>query len=573
MIGTYLNAPYKDREKVKALGARWDPEQRQWYVPHGRDLAGFEPWLPVASALPAASVAVRPAPLVASEPPAPWALGSEDGGLAGAGSALPAAASLSLSQLLGGVTQAVAQAYRAGVWTRLEVVRADVRRGHVYLEAAERDMAGSTVAQARVTVWADTAQRIVPEFERATGVVLGAGIKLLVRARPQFHALYGLSLVVDAIDPAYTLGDLEAKRREIRQRLQREGLFDANRALPPPWDFNAVLVVAPEAAAGLGDFRAEAERLARHGLCEFVYAHSRFQGEGAPDEIRHALLAALDARAASGAPPFDAVVLIRGGGAVNDLAWLDDYALARCLCELPLPVYTGIGHERDRSVLDEVAQQAFDTPSKVIAGIEQRIAQRAVQAREHFAAVVQAARQQLAQARQGAEAALQGLQRHARQGLADSARQADATWAAVQRGTARQLALARQAVPTALAQVQAEARSQLREARQHSTTRLAQVLDHGRTDLARAREALDHTQAELARNARRSVAEARERSQALVREITGQGPEPTLRRGFAVVRDAATGRTLTAAAQARPGQALQVQFHDATVPATVPPSP
>lgn len=266
MSDTYLTTTLRDREAVKALGARWDSVRKRWYVPAGRDLTPFASWLPASNGNPVAEV-------------------SEDLAVRPRG--------ITLSGLLAGVAQAVSQAYRRGVWTLAEVVRADVRRGHVMLELAERATSGDAVAQARALIWADTANEIVPAFEKATGVVLGAGIKLLVRAKPTMHPLYGLSLVIDAIDPDYTLGDLEAKKREIRQRLQREGLFDANRKLPPPWDYTSVLVVAPEGAAGLGDFRAEAERLQRHGVCRFVYAFSRFQGEGAALEIRGALLARL----------------------------------------------------------------------------------------------------------------------------------------------------------------------------------------------------------------------------------------------------------------------------------------
>ena len=164
-------------------------------------------------------------------------------------------------------------------------------------------------------LWASTAATILPAFERATGVVLAAGIKLLVRAKPKVHAVYGLSLEIDAIGPEYTLGDLEAREREIRERLQREGVFDANRRLAAPWDFNAVLVVAPKGAAGLGDGHTEAQRLQRFGVCCFVDAHSRFQGESAPPPIRAALLQALD-DSQPGALP-DAVVIIRGADAVN----------------------------------------------------------------------------------------------------------------------------------------------------------------------------------------------------------------------------------------------------------------
>lgn len=229
-----------------------------------------------------------------------------------------------------------------------------MRNGHVYLELSERDNTGQPVAKARGMIWASTATRILPEFEQATGAVIGAGIKLLVRARPVFKAQYGFSLEIDAIDPEYTLGDLEARKKEIRARLQREGVFDSNRQLAPPWDYRLVLVVAPQDAAGLRDFRKEAERLAGFGICRFVYAHSRFQGEGAAREIVMTAIAALrgmggaastttatnEAGGAEGrgkGETPDAIVIIRGGGAVNDLAWLNDYELARFICDQTQP--------------------------------------------------------------------------------------------------------------------------------------------------------------------------------------------------------------------------------------------
>jgi len=242
MSETYLTAAYKDREQVKALGAKWDPTRKQWYVAPGRDLAPFAVWLPAADSQ--KTLSALPVTVLGS---AAETVGT-DLTLARSG--------ISLLQLLAGVAQAVAQAYQAGVWTRVEVVKADARKGMVYLELAERDASGTSLAQARGMIWAETANRIVPAFERATGVVLGAGIKLLVCAKPTAHPLYGMSLVIDAIDHDFTLGDLEARKREIRARLQREGLFDANRQLPQPWDYNAVLVVAPQGAAGLGDFQA-----------------------------------------------------------------------------------------------------------------------------------------------------------------------------------------------------------------------------------------------------------------------------------------------------------------------------
>ena len=543
MPETYLQTAYKDRERVKSLGARWDPARRQWYVPEGRDLAPFVTWLP----------AEQQTGLSTLENTASTEL------------ALPTKGT-SLSQLLAGVAQAVAQAYRSGEWVRVEVVKADVRRGHVYLELTERSPAGDALAQARAMIWADTANQIVPAFERATGVVLGAGIKLLLRAKPTFSAQYGLSLTVDAIDPDYTLGDLEAKKREIRARLQREGLTELNRSLPSPWDYNAVLVVAPQGAAGLGDFLAEADRLQRWGLCRFVVVHSRFQGEGAAAEVRWALLQAMADWNGPGQP--DAVVVIRGGGAVNDLAWLNDYDLARCICELPVPVLTGIGHERDRTVLDEVAHSSYDTPSKVIAGIEQLIVKRAHDARANHDTIIQAAEQALHRTRRAVEQYHAEIRANALLALRDGRERAARQFQAIRHDSLVKLEQARHAVPATMAEIAAEGRQTLHKARLGVGQRYVNVIDRGAQQAALARDRATQALDQVADAARRQVLDARTRAEATIREVTGQGPEKTLGRGFAVVR-AENGDTLTGAAAARQAGELQIEFRDGRLPARV----
>ncbi len=356
MANTYLTVPFKDKDAAKALGARWDGVQRQWFVPEGRELEPFSSWLPDRGVRSTVQVSLELSPpldrgLVVGTP----------------------RKGISLSSLLAGVSQAVAKAYRSGVWTLVEVVELRVNSGHVFLGVSERDAQGTILAKTSAVIWQSTANAILPEFERATGAQLAAGIKLLVRARPVFKPQHGFSIEIDAIDSEYTLGDLEAKKREIRERLQVEGVFSANKQLPRPWDFNSVLVVAPAGGAGLGDFQAEANRLEKFGICQFTYVFSRFQGESAAKEIGDALQVTLQNFETNGTNHPDAIVIIRGGGAVNDMAWLNDYDLARLICDTPIPVLTGIGHERDSTVLDEVANLKFDTPSKVIAGIEQVI--------------------------------------------------------------------------------------------------------------------------------------------------------------------------------------------------------
>ena len=200
--------------------------------------------------------------------------------------------------------------------------------------------------------------------------MLRTDIKILCLARVRFDVLYGLDLIIEDVDPAFTLGDLAAKLRRIRERLTQERLYDLNRRLPAPAEFVRVAVISPETSAGLGDFRREADRLQAAGLCDFSFFPATFQGMEAPSSLRTAVNEVL---AAHRQRPFNALAIIRGGGSVTDLAWLDDLELARLVCRCPVPVFTGIGHERDDTILDEVAHRRFDTPSKVALHITQAI--------------------------------------------------------------------------------------------------------------------------------------------------------------------------------------------------------
>lgn len=573
MANTYLTTTFQERLEVKALGARWDADLRQWYVPDGRDLAPFAKWLPDGGggSSMSSSTAVTTQPF-------------ESGSLT-----VPGKKGVSLSSLLAGVSMAVAQAYKTGVWTLVEVVELRISNGHVFLGVSERDAHGTVLAKASAAIWQSTANIILPAFERATGAQLAPGIKLLVRARPVFKVQHGFSLEIDAIDSEYTLGDLEARKREIRERLQAEGVFTANKQLPAPWDFNHVLVVAPEGGAGLGDFQAEANRLDRFGVCRFTYAYSRFQGEGAAKEICDALHAALDAWAATGAEQPDAVAIIRGGGAVNDLAWLNDYDLARYICDLPIPVLTGIGHERDGTVLDEVANTKFDTPSKVIAGIEQVIARRATEAKANYLQVSTVAgnvvqsvrakadslnttirtesRRHLALGKQETAGLLAGIRLESLQVIRSAAEQSRDAFQAVKTEALTQLADAKRDVPALWAQIHLGTKYVIQAAAAQNEGLVGAILDRARRDAARARQGAEDALGAVGTSARHLVKEAGARSEALMREITGQGPEKTLNRGFALVRSR-DGKPVTRAAHAVDGDALEIQFQDGRIVAT-----
>lgn len=564
MANTYLSVDFKEKEAAKALGARWDGSQRRWYVPEGRELAPFAQWLPDGDT-------TLPAPIFSRQ-------------------LTPVGKGVSLSSLLAGVSQAVAQAFKAGVWVLVEVVELRTNGGHVYLGVSERDAGGAVLAKSSAVIWQSTANTILPEFERTTGAQLAPGIKLLVRARPVFKSQYGFNLEVDAIDPEYTLGDLEARKREIRERLQAEGVFDANKRLTAPWDYNAVLVVAPAGAAGLGDFQAEANRLVQCGVCHFIYAFSRFQGEGAAKEVCDSLQTATVQWAIKRGGQPDAVVIIRGGGAVNDLAWLNDYDLARFICDLQIPVLTGIGHERDSTVLDEVAHLKFDTPSKVIAGIEQLIAHRAAQAKTNFeqinnqiyrhlqavksevaaldVAVRSEAQRHVVQGRQSIARLSTDIRMGSMQQVRSTSEQSRDTLQEVKTQALAQLAAVRQEVPVYWTQITQGARHALKTRAVSMQALMSCVSEQARRDVVQANEAAGGALALVDSTARLQVLAAATRSEALMREITGQGPEKTLRRGFALVRDP-SGRPITRAAQTASGATIEIQFSDGPLAAVI----
>ena len=284
--------------------------------------------------------------------------------------------SVTLSTYLNNVQQVIKTHCADAIWVRAEITNCSSKGGHYYLELAEKDPdTHQRIAATKAIIWQFVARRIIIKFEQETGIKFGKDLNVLVKLKASFSPEYGFSLNIEDIDSNFTVGDIAKKYLEIRNRLISEGLIDLNRALPTPFDFEQVLVIAPENAAGLGDFKKDADALEMAGVCHFVYHHCLFQSTQAPIAIQQTLKTALKAWSESTVSPPDAIVIIRGGGAVNDLAYLNDYDLAALLCKRKVPVWVGIGHERDKTILDEVAHRSFDTPSKVIAGIRNVIVQ------------------------------------------------------------------------------------------------------------------------------------------------------------------------------------------------------
>ena len=232
------------------------------------------------------------------------------------------------------------------------------RSGHCYLELIEKDGQGVTIARVGAAIWANKYRTLYYDFQRATGQTLASGMKVLVNVTATYHRLYGMKVIINDIDPNYTLGDMARQRQEIINRLKAEGILDMNKELPWPEVPQRIAIISAEGAAGYGDFMNQLQGNP-YGLqfypCLF---HAVMQG----DQTVPTVLGALD-RINRHIDLFDCVVIIRGGGSTSDLNSFDNYDLASSVAQFPIPVIVGIGHERDVTVLDDVASIRVKTPT------------------------------------------------------------------------------------------------------------------------------------------------------------------------------------------------------------------
>lgn len=267
---------------------------------------------------------------------------------------------LSLFELNALVRKSVKLCLPDEYWVQAEL--SDVRTnysGHCYLEFVQKDPRGNAlVAKARGMVWSNIYSMLKPYFERETGQAFTSGIKVLVKVTVDFHELYGYSLTVIDIDPAYTLGDMARRRKEIIRRLEEEGVLTLNKELEMPLLPQRVAVISSATAAGYGDF---CNQLLNNADGLVFYPHL-FAAVMQGDKVEASVIAALNAIYKE-VDRWDVVVIIRGGGATSDLSGFDTYDLAANCAQFPLPIITGIGHERDDTVIDMVSHTRVKTPT------------------------------------------------------------------------------------------------------------------------------------------------------------------------------------------------------------------
>lgn len=277
--------------------------------------------------------------------------------------------SISLKELLARLRAVVSESFDSLYWVRADIsdLREDASRGHCYLELVEKKDGKLIEAKVRASIWAGTYRILKPYFFQETGQFLSTGMKVLVQVSLTFHEQFGLSCVIHDIDPTFTLGDIARKRQETIAQLKEDGVWDMNKSLDLPMLIQRIAVISSSSAAGYEDFCNQLRNSGRNYYYSTTLFPAVVQGEHAADSV----VAALD-RIYDRIEEFDVVVIIRGGGATTDLLAFDEYSIAASVAQFPLPVLTGIGHERDESVTDMVAHTRCKTPTAVAAFILDR---------------------------------------------------------------------------------------------------------------------------------------------------------------------------------------------------------
>ena len=505
----YLDCPYSEKDQVKQLGARFNGAVKKWYIPAGLEIEPFARWLPTDFL---ASQSIDATSNVTNDTD-----------------------NLSLYELLTQIKQGIEQQHSQRYWVRAEIISLSARQ-HVYLELSDYAENGQEIAKVRAMIWQNRADSLLNKFEQQAGMPFAAGIKVLLQAVVTFHPLYGLALEVVDIDPSFTLGELAAKIQKIRQQLQQEGIYAQNRQLAQPQEFCKVAVIAPPQAAGLGDFRSQADVLQQHHLCEFHYYAAPFQGDSITEQIPAVLTQINQAHKTE---QFDAIVMIRGGGAKADLYQLNEYAIAKAICTAKLPVIVGIGHERDETLLDEVANHRCHTPSLVISHIVSTIIQNARSAQQAWQWIQHTANTHLQQAKVNSYQHYRDIRERALARLHDSR---------------QQLTILQQSL-------QQVARQQIRQAHITNQAIYSFVREQALQQLSNSRQQLDALQQSVHNSHQQQLQISRHQIKSLLEQVLLGDPQHIVQRGYVIVKNN-KNEPLTSKASALRQTQLVLQFKD-----------
>lgn len=427
-----------------------------------------------------------------------------------------------------------------GRWVVAELSDFRMHGPHAYGQLIEKDVSGRTVAKMQATIWGNVLQNIMAKFRQTTGQNITTGMKVMLRLTATHSELYGLAANVSDIDPSYTLGDMERLRREILDTLRREGVYDANKSVPLPDAPQRIAVISAAGAAGYGDFT---DQLASAGYAFYpLLFQANMQGDRTVPTILHALDLIEETE-----DFWDCVVIIRGGGATSDLNSFDNLQLARRVATFPLPIIVGIGHERDNTVLDYIANTRCKTPTAVAAFLNDRLATAEARAEELMKIVAERTRSMLnvEERRLSQAAAMIPVLAPAR--IQREHHRLDVLQAGLQQTATRMIN-----------------RENMRLS--DITTRLA---GNSSAILSAQKARLSSIPDYIKGAARQRTAIETNRLDAMERLIKVLSPEATLRRGYSITR--VDGHALRSAANIPPGTVIETVLPDGTFTSTIMP--
>ena len=447
---------------------------------------------------------------------------------------------LSLDELQTLIRQGIDKAHPLPYWVTAEISEKKVNvSGHCYLELVEKGGANHVPkAKALAVIWRSQYAMIASYFRSATGQELQTGMKVLVKVVVSYHALYGLSLQITDIDPTYTLGDMERQRLETIQKLQEDGVYDMNRELLLPCVMQRIAVVSSSRAAGYQDFMRELS-VGTYRF-EVTLFEAFMQGNGAEDSIVEAL-----GRAAERYEEFDVLVMIRGGGSQSDLGCFNSYRLCSYLAQFPLPVLTGIGHDKDQSVADLVAAVALKTPTAVAVSLKDRMEQFEAELDASYRWLSEATRSLLHSETERLERAMTALNRLSELGVRTALFRMEQYRDALRHAVAA--TIERQG-----------ARVELSSTRLHHATRF--VFSNGLLRIDHLREMLVQRCRDFLNDRSKSLALLEER-------IAAHDPRRILELGFAIVRG--KGRRVADSEALQVGDTIEVEMKNRKLEAVV----
>jgi len=428
-------------------------------------------------------------------------------------------------------------------WVSAEIIGLKVSRGHCYLQLAEKDELGSTPkAEFRGIIWSYNFERISNRFFRSTGSPLREQMQVLIQVEVQYHERYGLSLLVQDIDPAYTLGQLEMERRETVEKLRKAGIYDRNKQLELPAALQRIAVISAEDSKGYEDFITRLNTNAYGYTFHITLYTSLLQGDLAAGDIVAKLQRI---KADTLTKQYDAVAIVRGGGGASSLECFNNYFLAEAIATLPLPVITGIGHQANKSVADEVAHTDRMTPTDVANFLIEHQTAYEGEMESLWEQIRELSVETITLQKEFLQSAVTTLQREVRQGISDELRRTD-----------QQSFALRHLLQSVLLREQNDLQQAILQL--HRETRQFFHIAYSEHDVFSN---------ELQHKAPALLARHEEQLQLAEKQLRMLDPAEVLKRGYSYTLH--NGNIVTNAAQLKPGDSVRTFFHTGSANATI----